>query len=270
MSELTALDAPFGGQIGYRTFGIKGDWLVLIHGWCGSADHWGLIAPDLSRDFRLLAVSHPGFGGMAAPPPAGRTIRAMGTAVARVIAHLDIAGAILVGHSMGGPIATETAIAVPARVAGLIGLDTLSDRGYYGRVPDEEIRRRHDDFAKDYSVNMRRMVDDIVHPMTGEAMRRSITDGMLAAAPASFALDVKDSLFAWDAEERWPLVMCPKLLLNSPHVARLADPEPMPCFAATKIVSYESGHFPMIEAPAVIVEKIRSCVDSLVYSNSTR
>lgn len=269
MSKLTALDAPFGGQIGYRSFGMQGDWLVLIHGWCGSADHWGLIAPDLSRDFRLLAVSHPGFAGMAAPPSTGRTIRAMGAAVAQVLAHLDITGAILIGHSMGGPIATETAIAVPDRVAGLIGLDTLSDRGYYGCVPDEEIRRRHDDFAKNYTVNMRTMVDDIVHPTTGEAIRRSITDGMLAAASSGFALDIKDELFAWNVEERWPLVECPKLLLNSPHVARLAHPEPMPCFAATEIVSYDSGHFPMIEAPAMIVEKIRSCVDSLVYSNST-
>ena len=207
---------------------------------------------------------------MPAPPPAGRTVSAMGAAVAHVLAQLDISGAILVGHSMGGPIATETAIAVSERVAGLIGLDTLSDRGYYGRVQDEEIRRRRDDFAKDYPANMRAMVDDIVHPATGEEMRRSIADGMLAAAPAGFALDIKDDLFAWNVEERWPLVACPKLLLNSPHVARLAHTEPIPCFAATEIISYHSGHFPMIEAPAMIVEKIRSCVDSLVYLNSAR
>jgi len=265
MDALFPLDAPFGGQIGYRTLGDTGRWLVLIHGWCGSAEHWDIVGPELAHDFRVLVVSHPGFGGMAPPPPGGQTIIAMGAAVARVLGHLDISGAILIGHSMGGPIATETAIAAPERIAAVLGLDTLSDRGYYGRVPDEEIRRRHDDFLVDYPVRMREMVDMIVHPTSSEAMRARITDGMVAAAPPEFALDVKDDLFAWNAEDRWPLVACPKMLLNSPHVAHLAHPDPMTCFAATPVATYDSGHFPMVEAPSMIVDKIRGCVANLVY-----
>jgi pimeloyl-ACP methyl ester carboxylesterase len=263
MSELVVLDAPSGGQIGYRTFGTEGGWLVLIHGWCGSADHWDLIAPQLAHAHRLLVVSHPGFGGMAPPPRAGRTIEAIGSAVAKVLDHLDIRTATLVGHSMGGPIAVETAIATPERVCGLLGLDTLSDRGYYGRVPDEEIARRRRHFAADYGANMRTMVDAIVHPTTTDEMRAKLSRGMLAAASADFALDINEALFAWSAEERWPLVACSKMLLNSPHVAKLADPEPMPCFVATEIDTYDSGHFPMIEAPAMIVEKIKSCLARL-------
>lgn len=265
MSNLLLLDAPFGGQIGYRTLGGTGDWLVLIHGWCGSADHWDIIGPELARDFRVLVLSHPGFGGTAPPPASGQTIFAMGAAVASMLIQLDIAGAILVGHSMGGPIATEAAIAVPERVAAVLGLDTLSDRDYYGRVPDDEIRRRHEDFEVDYPACMRAMVDMIVDPRTGEAMRQEITQGMLDAAPGGFALDVKDDLFAWNAEDRWPLVACPKMLLNSPYVARLAHPDPMPCFVDTKIATYDSGHFPMVEAPSMIVDKIRSCIATLVY-----
>ncbi|WP_283192765.1 alpha/beta fold hydrolase [Rhizobium sp. AN80A] len=177
-----------GGQIGYRTFGTEGDWLVLIHGWCGNAEHWNAIAPELARDYRVLAVSHPGFGGMLPPPPAGQTIRAMGTAVA----HL--------------------------------------------------------------------------HPSTDEAMREAIADDMIASAPPTFALDVKDDLFAWDAEERWPLVTRPAVILNSTWVARLADPKPMACFSTTDVIEYDSGHFPMIEAPVMIVEKLRSCLATLVYA----
>ncbi|CDN51390.1 alpha/beta fold hydrolase [Neorhizobium galegae] len=265
MNNLHLLDAPFGGQVGYRTLGTAGDWLVLIHGWCGSAGHWDIIGPELARDFRVLVLSHPGFGGTAPPPASGQTITAMGAAVALVLGHLDISGAILVGHSMGGPISTETAITAPQRVAAVIGLDTLSDRDYYGRVPDEEIRRRHEEFQMDYPARMRAMVDMIVHPTTAEAVRAQINDGMLAAAPGDFALDIKDDLFAWNAEDRWPLVTCPKMLLNSPYVARLAHPDPMPCFAATPIATYDSGHFPMVEAPSMIVDKIRSCIASLVY-----
>lgn len=263
--NLATLDAPMGGRIGYRTFGTSGDWLVLVHGWCGNADHWNVIAPELAREHRILAVSHPGFGGMTAPPRSSQTIHAMGTAVAHLLGHLSIDGATLIGHSMGGPIMTEVAIIAPDRVKALIGLDTLTDRDYYGRLPDDAIRRRHEDFASDYAGRMRTMIDNIAHPSTGEATRQEISDGMVASAPADFALDVKDDLFVWNAEERWPLVTCPALMLNSTWVARLAHPDPMPCFSDTDVVEYDSGHFPMVEAPAMIVEKLRACLARLVY-----
>jgi pimeloyl-ACP methyl ester carboxylesterase len=269
IAPLSTLDAPMGGQIGYRVSGSEGDWLVLIHGWCGNAEHWNEIAPELARDHRVLAVSHPGFGGMLPPPPAGQTIRAMGAAVAHLLTHLGIEDATLIGHSMGGPIMTEVAIIAPDRVKALIGLDTLTDRDYYGRVPDDELRRRHEEFAADYAGRMRAMIDIIVHPSTDEAVRQSITDDMIASAPPNFALDVKDDLFAWNAEERWPLVTCPAVMLNSVWVARLADPKPMACFSGTRVVEYDSGHFPMIEAPVMIVEKLRTCISELVYPKST-
>ncbi|MGF0539976.1 alpha/beta fold hydrolase [Agrobacterium sp. ES01] len=268
-APLTLMDAPHGGLIGYRTFGSQGPWLVLIHGWCGNADQWNLIAPQLADNFRVLTVSHPGFGGMIAPPKTGETIEAMGAAVAHLLAHLDIRGVYLIGHSMGGPIAAEVAIAASDRVAGLIGLDTLSDRDYYGRVPDDEIRRRHDEFAVDYETNMRTMIDNIVHPTTSEKLRQAITTDMVSSAPPDFALDIKDDLFAWNVEDRWPLVSCARLLLNSTWVAQLAHPDPMSCFAQTEIVTYDSGHVPMVEAPAMIVEKIKTCLSRLIYLNST-
>lgn len=76
LPPLETLDAPMGGSIGYRALG-SGGWLVLVHGWCGTADIWNPIVPALVRDYRILAVTLPGFGGMAPPPEAGRTIRAM-------------------------------------------------------------------------------------------------------------------------------------------------------------------------------------------------
>lgn len=258
-----ALRAPEGGEIGFAVAG-EGDWLVLIHGWCGSAAHWNALLPDLAADHRVLTVTLPGFGGMSAPPKQGRTIRAMAAAVSAVLDRVEAQNATLVGHSMGGPIATEVALSSSRPVAALLGLDTLSDRGYYGRQTPREIARRRRQFESDYSARMREMVDLIVHPSTPETIRQEIAAGM-AATPAQFALDVKDDLFAWDAEARWPLVPCPALLLNSPHVARLADPAAMPCFAETEIAHYDSGHFPMIEAPALLLPVLRQCLSRLAY-----
>lgn len=257
--------APDGGDIGYRVLGDSGRWLVLIHGWCGGAEHWALVAPNLARAARVLVVTLPGFGGMAAAPAAGRTIAALGAAVADLLVAVDVSDAVLIGHSMGGPVAVEAALAAPERVGALLGLDTLSDRGYYGRVPEAEIRRRRAEMAADYAGGMRAMVDRIVHPTTDAVLRARITAGLLASAAPDVALDVKDSLFAWDVAARWPLLTCRAMLLNSTHVAALADPDALPCLAATPIVPYDSGHFPMLESPSMIVEKIGHCIDGLVY-----
>ena len=259
MTPLETLEAPFGGRIGYRVVGTAGRWTVLIHGWCGSAAVWDDIVPALAEDGRVLAVSLPGFGGMAPPPSGAETIGAMGAAVAHALDHLDVSGATLVGHSLGGPVATEVAIASPSRTGAVLGLDTLSDRTYYGRVPDHEIRRRCDDFLVDYPGRMRSMVDAIVHPTTRAALRRSITDAMLAAASPFFALHVRNDLLAWDVEQRWPLVTCAAILLNSPLLTRLAEADPIPCLATTPVDTYDSGHFPMLEAPNLLNEKMRSC-----------
>ena len=266
-SQLITLPAPMGGRIGYRIFGSAGPWLLLIHGWCGSAEQWRRIAPELSCDRRVLVLSLPGFGGMIPPQQAGTTMTAMGAAVVCLLEHLAIEDAILVGHSMGGPIMTEASILAPGRVKALIGLDTLTDREYYGRVANAEIARRRQVFESDYAGCMRVMIDNITHPSTSNALRQAIVDDMLASAPSGFALDVRDQLLAWDAEERWPLVSHPALLINSSWVARLAHPDAMPCFKQTEVVEYDSGHFPMVEAPRMIVEKLRQCLDRLVSAD---
>ncbi len=184
---MKTLPAPRGGEVAYRTFGTDGPWLILIHGWCGSAAHWDRIAPALSADRRILAMSHPGFGGTAAPPKAGRTIDAMAEAVIAVLDDAGARSALLLGHSMGGPIATEAAILLGPRAEGLIGLDTLSDRGYYGRQTAEEIARRRRLFEADFAGVMRRMVDDIARPSTPETLRAAIAEQM-SRVPAGFAL----------------------------------------------------------------------------------
>jgi pimeloyl-ACP methyl ester carboxylesterase len=43
------------------------------------------------------------------------------------VEQLDLAEVILVGHSMGGPVALEAARLMPQRVIGVIGVDTLQD-----------------------------------------------------------------------------------------------------------------------------------------------
>lgn len=90
--------------------------VVFIHGAGGTHQHWLYQVRDLPRSV-TYAIDLPGHGQSAGP---GCTdISAYGD---WLVAFLDAAGldrVVLVGHSMGGGIALDTALRSPSRVAGL-------------------------------------------------------------------------------------------------------------------------------------------------------
>ncbi|UTI66689.1 alpha/beta hydrolase [Paraconexibacter antarcticus] len=99
--------------------------LVLIHGFSDSADSWRpLLARAARAGRRAVAVDLPGFG--AAGAPNGPVLGSF-TAVARAAAERAAGpggGAVLVGHSMGGMVAMQTAIEDDGRLAGIVPVAT--------------------------------------------------------------------------------------------------------------------------------------------------
>jgi pimeloyl-ACP methyl ester carboxylesterase len=93
-----------------------GSVLVLLHGHEQNAASWRWIMPALARTRRVIAVSLPGHGetdpadGGYAP---GRDLRPF---VADFLDSLGIGTVDLVGHSAGGAVALNLALADPTRV----------------------------------------------------------------------------------------------------------------------------------------------------------
>jgi pimeloyl-ACP methyl ester carboxylesterase len=93
--------------------------LVFVHGLSGSWQNWLEQLPEFSRTHRCIAVDLPGFG--ASPMPAEKiTISGYGRWLDALFAELDIEAAAVVGNSMGGFIAAETAIKFPHRIERLV------------------------------------------------------------------------------------------------------------------------------------------------------
>lgn len=104
---------------------------ILIHGWSSSSFTWAPILPVLSKRYRCIAIDLPGFG--RSPAPAGKpTIAWYAELIAQMIIGLtgDQDRAVLVlGHSMGGQIATTLALRYPILVDKLVLLNpALSGR----------------------------------------------------------------------------------------------------------------------------------------------
>lgn len=81
---------------------------VLVHGMGGRWQHWLETIPTLSEHGRVLALDLPGFG-QSETPAATVSLNGFADAVAELIRDLSIERVVLVGHSMGGPVALRFA-----------------------------------------------------------------------------------------------------------------------------------------------------------------
>ena len=78
--------------------------LLLLHGLCDSHLTWSRIAPELSRDRRVLVLDLPGHG-FSDRPDVGYDIDWYARVVAAWIESLGVPHLDVVGHSLGGGIA---------------------------------------------------------------------------------------------------------------------------------------------------------------------
>jgi pimeloyl-ACP methyl ester carboxylesterase len=121
--ELKIASFKFRGvKIVYATRG-KGEPVVLIHGWLGSAGlNWELpgISAALAKDFHIIEMDVRGHGLSDKPKKAELYGEELVEDVNRLLDHLRIKKAHIVGYSMGGIIAGKFAVKHPDRVRSVI------------------------------------------------------------------------------------------------------------------------------------------------------
>jgi pimeloyl-ACP methyl ester carboxylesterase len=89
--------------------------LVMLHGFLSSAEVWAFTIPALIPDYRVIACDLPG-SGLSDKPTASYTYEYYVDSVRKFLAVLDCGTITLVGHSMGGVIATLLAADADAEV----------------------------------------------------------------------------------------------------------------------------------------------------------
>lgn len=95
---------------------------LCVHGWACSVYSFRLLMPLLAeRGLRVVAIDLPGHGLSDKPSEAKYyTLDAQVECVLTSMDALGIARAVLIGHSMGGPISARIAVVAPDRVTSLV------------------------------------------------------------------------------------------------------------------------------------------------------
>ena len=119
---LTAADQQFtadGVTLRYRDTGT-GDPIVLIHGYSASLESMAGIAGALPQQYRTIALDVRGFGRSTKFADPARFGQFLVDDVVRLMDHLKVARAHILGHSMGALIAANVAARYPDRVSSVV------------------------------------------------------------------------------------------------------------------------------------------------------
>lgn len=126
--------APVNGLNMYYEIHGSGEPLILLHGGVAASEVFGPNLPELAKSRQVIAVHLQGHGRTR---DIDRPLRyeSMGDDVAALIAHLGLVRPDIMGYSMGGGVALQTAIRHPESVGRLvvIGMSIRRD-AYYPEV----------------------------------------------------------------------------------------------------------------------------------------
>lgn len=118
-SRSTSLDKT---RIHYKSYGKGSEALVLIHGWSCNLDYWRDQIPDFAKRNRVITLDLPGHG-QSDKPELTYSMDLFARAVDAVLRDAGVKRAVLLGHSMGTPIARQFYRKYPQKTLAIVIVD---------------------------------------------------------------------------------------------------------------------------------------------------
>ena len=234
-----------GTEIAYSERGSGPTALVFIHGGLADRAFWAPQLSGLSGDFRVVALDLGGHGASGRGRKAW-TIAAFGEDVRAVVEALGLTRVVLIGNSMGGPVALEAARLLRGRVIGVVGVDTLQDATV--RLDPAMFHERAEAFRKDFMGACRAMVDSLFHPGAQKELR-AWAERRMCAMPPEIVANMMDGFGSYDMTAGFRGAGAPVRAINGDIWPTRIDHnrEVTPDFDAA--VMKNAGHYPMLERP---------------------
>lgn len=248
--------------------------IILIHGFgCRSAD-WAAQSDVLAGLAEVVAIDLPDQRSADHP---GSLIRGMADAVNDLRGAASRIRTVLVGHSMGCRVALEAARTSLEGVAGLVliegSLRATSD-------PDEAVRRYRSRSDEENKARLKRDFTGMFSSTTPEAFQRLVLDRVEAMDSAGAVQLVADMTW-WDAgmaASALQAVRAPMLVVQSTYKEPGGGRRPIRAHEMSPwlrlideraakhadVVRLQGlGHFPQIEAPALVNDLLAAFIRRL-------
>src|SRR3989442_1073408 len=133
-SHFATLDSA---RLHYVNYGKGSEALVLIHGWTMNLDSWRGQVSDFAKRNRVIVIELPGHG-QSDKPQVTYSMDLFARAVDAVLRDAKVKRAVLVGHSMGTPVARQFYRKYPEKTLAIVIVDgalrPFGDKAFMGRL----------------------------------------------------------------------------------------------------------------------------------------
>jgi pimeloyl-ACP methyl ester carboxylesterase len=197
--------------------------VVLLHGLASNCHIWDIVAPVLAKDFAVVAIDQRGHGE-SAKPDHGYDFATVGSDLAAFTGSLGLDSPVIVGHSWGGDVALELAVAHPELPKGLVFVDggMINSSARYASLDEAREQMAPPDFS---GFNVEEFSQRVRNGQLGSLMTGQIEEIVLAnfgvqadgTIKARLSRDnhirIIEALWDHHPPELYPGVACPVLLM---------------------------------------------------------
>lgn len=244
-SEVVA--ASDGVPIHYSVAGKGEPALVFIHCWTCNRTFWENQVAEFSKTYRVVTIDLPGHGESGK----GRktwSIESFGDDVATVVKKLGLKRVVLVGSSMGGPIALEATRRMPDRVIAMVPVDTLQNVGE--KLPQEQLDAVFKQMEADYKGATTSLLNQFFFsPTTPPAVRARVINATLSLQP-DIAIPMLKAIFSYDPVPAMREIKVPIRAINADRVPTNLEENRKYAPQFDVVIIKGTGHYPMLEDPA--------------------
>jgi len=241
------VNASDGIPIHYSVEGKGEPALVFIHCWGCNRGFWENQVAEFSKTNRVVTIDMPGHGESGL----GRknwSIESYGDDVKTVVNKLGLKRVVLVGSSMGGPIALEATKRMPDKVVAIVPVDSLQN------VEQTLTPEQLDGVIKQMTADYKNATTGLLNqfffsPNTPEAVKTRVINEAISRQPET-AIAILKGIFAYTPGPTLKEIKVPIKAINADlnptnlEINRKYAPQ----FDA--VIIKGTGHYPMLEDPA--------------------
>lgn len=252
-----------GVNIDYEDSKIGDTVLLFVHGFGINKSYWTNQTAFFSKKYRVIALDLPGFG-QSGKNRDSWAVEDFSKDVSTVLTQLDLKNVILIGHSMSGAIALETALNNPTRVIGVVGVDNFKN---LGMIQTPQFKEQLANIIKTVRADFKKAITDFTNkallaPSTDATIRKRVLND-ITKTDSIIGIKCMEQTNKYPIDEKLKLLKKTLYLINSDLA-----PTDTATFKKNKIAYHlfnigTTGHYPMLEKPNEFNAFLQQAMDEI-------
>ncbi|MCP4214656.1 MAG: alpha/beta hydrolase [bacterium] len=245
-----------GVKIAYLSAGNGETTLVFIHGGYADKGYWHNQVKHFAGKHRVIAVDLVGHG------QSGRnretfTMQSFARDVQAVLEKEKVKIAILIGNSLGGPVALETTALMKEKILGIVAVDTLND--IQAKPPAGYFTKLAQTMRTNYKATITGMAKSLFHDGEKNPLYAGLLKKMLVFPP-EVAAKLLESFEGYDMSATVKKISHPIRCINGAAYPTRVENNRKFHKDIKAVIIPKTGHYPMLERPGIFNRHLNAVI----------